>query len=289
MASHLSYFVVNTLQTVLGIVVLALLVRTRELKTYWPLLVMAMWQAPAYFMLLYVRSQGKAHITPVRAYHLYFNSFWPAFALGAVCSLVFTYILFSNAMRPLQGLKSLGNIVFTWVAFISLLTTLSVAFAPAPAGSDPLTLALSQLERASSLVTISLVAFVAMAIRPMGLSAKSRIFGASIGTLIVAGTSAIQSSHMTEHHGLYTAYAMVQLTSSCLAQAIWIYYFAKPEPERKFVLLPTTSPFHYWNEISKRLDQEPGVVAIGGVNPAIFTGAEVEIFRRASTKMVDTN
>lgn len=287
MVPHLPYFIVNTVQTVMSVAVLILLIRAKELKSYWPLLAMAVWQAPSYFVLLYVRHLGHSHISPQSAYKWYFFSFWPAFSVSAVCSLLFAYVLFRSAMRPLPGLQSLGNIVFTWIAFISLLTTLSVAFAPAPVGSDPLILALSQLERASALVTVSLFAFVVMAIRPMGLSVQSRIFGSSLGTLVVAATSAAQSSYMTEHRALFNPYAMVQLTSSCIAQAIWIYYFAKPEPERKFVLLPTTSPFHHWNEISKRLDQEPGVVAIGGVNPSIFTGAEVEIFRRASAKMND--
>lgn len=285
MIPHLPYVIVNTTQTCLGLVVLCLLIRAKQLASYWPLIAMAIWEAPSYFVLLYVRHLGHGRISATAAYKLYFFSFWPAFAVSAICSLLFSYVLFRNAMRPLQGLQKLGNIVFTWVAVISLLTTLSVAAAPAPQGYDPLILALNQLERASALITVSLVAFVAAAIRPMGLSVHSRIFGASIGTLIVAATTAAQSSHMEQHHALYTTYAMVQLSSSCVAQLIWIYYFAKPEPERNFVLLPTTSPFHYWNDIAKRLDQEPGVVAIGGFNPNAFAGAEVEIFRRASAKM----
>ena len=285
MASHLPYFLLNGLQTIMGLVVLLLLIRARELRTYWPLLLMAIWQAPAFFVLLYIRSQGPLRLPAVRAYHIYFNTFWWAFAISAICSLVFTYILFRSAMRPLKGLQSLGNIVFAWAATITLLTTLSVALAPAAPGADPLISAVSQFDRVSALMTVSLFTFVVMSIRPMGLSTRSRVFGSSLGTLIVAITNAAQSGYMVRNKSLFNPYALVQLSSSCIALTIWIYYFARPEPERNFILLPTTSPFHYWNDIALRLDQEPGVVAIGGFNPNAFAGAEVEVFRRASAKM----
>lgn len=285
MVPHLQYFVLNAVQTVFGVAVLVLLIRARELKTYWPLLAMSTWQAPAFFVLLYVRYEGRAHMTPIRAYHLYFDTFWPAAGISAICSLIFPYVLYRSAMRPLKGLQKLGNIVFAWVAVISSVTGLSVALAPTATGLDPLILAVSQLERLSAILILSLVAFVAMAIRPMGLSVRSRVFGASIGTLIVAATNMMQAIYMLKPRGFYNTHALIQLTSSCVALAIWIYYFAKPEPQRRFILLPTTSPFHHWNRVSEMLGHEPGVVAIGGVDPDAFARSEVEVFRRASAKM----
>lgn len=286
MVSHFPHFLMNTIQTLLGVTVLVLLIRARELKSYWPLLTMAIWQAPAFFVLLYVRHQGRAHISPVRAYHFYFSTFWAASATSAICALIFTYVLFRTAMRPLKGLQSLGNIVFSWVAVISVVLALSVALEPHVRSEDQLIEVVSQLERASAIMIVSLFAFVAMAIRPMGLSMRSRVFGTSLGTLIVAATNLAQSTYMTEHRdSIYSTYSMVQLSSSCIAQIIWIYYFAFPEPERRFVLLPTTSPFHHWNRISEILGHEPGFVAIGGVPPDAFAGAEIEMFRRASAKM----
>lgn len=285
MVPHLPYFVANSLQTLLSAAVLVFMIRSRELKTYWPLLGLALWQAPAYTVLLYVRFLGRQHITPVHAYSLYFNTFWSAFAVSAICSLILPYILFRAAMRPLKGLQDLGNIMFTWVAVISTITAVSVAIAPGESGSSSLLLVVSQLERLSGILIVSLVAFVAVAIRPLGLSMRSRVFGVSVGTLLVALTNMLQAATLTHMKKIYSTYSMVQLTSSCIAQAIWIYYLARPEPERNFISLPTTSPFHYWNDIARRLDQDPGVVAIGGFNPKAFAGAEVEVFRRASAKM----
>jgi len=50
-------------------------------------------------------------------------------------------------------------------------------------------------------------------------------------------------------------------------------------------LLPTTSPFLRWNQVSLALGQDPGYVAVGGVSPDAFAPAELEIMRRATIKM----
>ena len=71
----------------------------------------------------------------------------------------------------------------------------------------------------------------------------------------------------------------------CISVMVWITYFLVPEPKRRMIVLPTTSPFLRWNQISLALGDEPGFVAVGGVHPEIFAPAEVEIMRRASLKM----
>ncbi len=275
----------NALVVALGLLVLALLVRARELKTYWPLLAMSMWQAPPYFVLMYVRYLGPGRILAVSAYHLYFNTFWFFFAIGSVSSILLTYTIFRAAMRPLKGLQSLGNIMYGWAAAISAATAISVAASPIGGGLDHLILVVSQLQRSTAVLIISLVLFVALSIRPMGLSWRSRVFGASLGTMVVSGTDMIQANDVLQTHHLFTTYGLIRLVSSCVALCIWSYYFAIQEPKRKFILLPTKSPFHYWNQVSERLGHDPGYVAIGGVAPEVLAGAELEIFRRASVKM----
>jgi hypothetical protein len=65
----------------------------------------------------------------------------------------------------------------------------------------------------------------------------------------------------------------------------WSAYFAFPEPKRRIIVLPTTSPFLRWNQISMALGDEPGYVAVGGIPPDLFAPAELEVMRRASAKM----
>jgi hypothetical protein len=47
-----------------------------------------------------------------------------------------------------------------------------------------------------------------------------------------------------------------------------------PEAKRKMVLLPTTSPYFHWNQISEALGDDPGVVAVSGFTPDALAPAE---------------
>ena len=123
----------------------------------------------------------------------------------------------------------------------------------------------------------------------MGLSVKSRVFGTSLGTMIVSATNVLEANYAFKVQYVYDVPALIRLASSCAALCIWAYYFAIPEPKRKFILLPTTSPFHQWNKASQMLGEDPGVVAIGGIAPDVIAHAELEIFRRASIKIKEAD
>jgi hypothetical protein len=85
---------------------------------------------------------------------------------------------------------------------------------------------------------------------------------------------------------MHTTYDIVNAAVICTILAIWTAYFALPEPKRRLIVLPTTSPFLRWNQISQALGDSPGFVAVGGVPPDLFAPAELEVMRRASLKMV---
>ena len=57
-----------------------------------------------------------------------------------------------------------------------------------------------------------------------------------------------------------------------------------PEPERKMILLPTTSPFFTWNRISEALGDEPGYVAVAGFKPQMLAAAELKVLSSAAAK-----
>ena len=279
------YNTISAIQVALGIVTLILLIRTHELSTYWPMLVISTWEVVPYATLLAVRQAGPLHMSARYAYIVYFYVFWSVFAVQAICAIILTYVVFNSAMRPLKGLQQLGKIVYFWAALISVIITADVAFSPHVRSGMMLQALAAQFQRATGLITVSLIAFVCISIRPMGLSIRSRVFGTGVGLIVVSLTNALQANFFLQHRTIYGTYASVQIGASCLSNLIWIYYFAVPEPKRRFVLLPTTSPFHHWNRISELLGHEPGYVAIGGVPPESFAGAEIDIFRRASAKM----
>jgi hypothetical protein len=282
---HTLYLILSSVEIALGAVTLALLIRAREFHTYWPMLAVSMWQTIPFCTLLYLQHLGRLRITPQRAYYFYFHTFWLAFALQAVCQIILTYTIFDGAMRPLKGLHKLGKIVYFWAAAISVLVAAHVGIAPKMDGYILMQNLVGQFQGATGTITVSLVVFVCAAIRPMGLSMRSRVFGTGVGLLIIALTNTLQANFFLQPRTLYGSYARVEMAMNCLSQMIWIYYFARPEPKRRFVLLPTTSPFHHWNRVSELLGHEPGYVAIGGVPPESFAAAEINIFKRASAQM----
>ena len=286
MSLQQTYSLLSAFEVVLSLATLALLIRGREFKAYWPLLFISTWEVIPYLTFEGLREYGfPHHLSKQHAYAIYFYTYWSTFAIQAICAIMLTYVILSAAMQPLKGLHSLGKIVYFWAAGISAVLAFDKATAPSLSFYALVTSFVESLQRASGVIIFSLILFVCFTIRPIGLSFKSRVFGVSLGLGITSLTSALQANYFASHRNLFTTYSLIQIATSCAADLIWIYYFSVPEPKRKFVLLPTTSPFHHWNRISELLGQEPGFVAIGGVPPESFASAEIDIFKRASAKM----
>jgi hypothetical protein len=236
--------------------------------------------------LIYLHKAAAAHsIGEHAAYQIYFYVYWPSFAVESVLALIVVYSIFKLAMAPLKGLQALGMLVFKWAAGISVAVALGSAFTPNLKGMELITTAISQLQRTQSILTLCLLLFVCFAIRPMGLSYSSRIFGVSLGLGIMSTNDLVQSAWLVINPNMHTAYNLINGCVVCVILAVWTAYFALPEPKRRIIVLPTTSPFLRWNQISAALGDNPGFVAIGGVPPELFAPAELEVMRRASVKM----
>ncbi len=219
-------------------------------------------------------------------YDFYFYVYWISFAIESVVVLLIVYGVFRLAMAPLKGLQTLGMLVFKWAAGISVAVALGSAFSPATTGVKYIVAAVSQLQRTQSILTICLLLFVCFAVRPMGLSYSSRIFGVSLGLGIMSTADLVQSAWTALNPSMATAYSYINGAVICTVLAVWTTYFVLPEPKRRMIVLPTTSPFLRWNQISQALGDSPGFVAVGGVPPELFAPAELEVMRRASLKMV---
>jgi hypothetical protein len=219
------------------------------------------------------------------AYNLYFYTYWLDFAVESLLMLMIVYGVFKLAMSPLKGLQTLGMLIFKWAAGISVAVSLGSVFVPHITGAKYIIAAISQLQRTQSILTLSLLVFVFFAIRPMGLSYRSRIFGVSLGLCIMSVSDLVQSTWLMVSPNMHGAFSAISGCAICLILAIWTCYFAMPEPKRRMIVLPTTSPFLRWNQISQALGDDPGFVAVGGVPPEMFATAELEVMRRASLKM----
>jgi hypothetical protein len=232
--------------------------------------------------LIYFCSRGiEQHL----AYRAYFYVYWTSYALEAILSLMVIYSIFKLAMVPLKGLQTLGMLVFRWVAAISVAVAIGVAVTPHISKLKFMVAMVTQLQQTSSILTLCLLLFVGFAIRPMGLSFRSRIFGISLGMGFMATISLVDAAWISHNAEMYSTLNIVNGIADCIALLAWSAYFAFPEPKRRFIVLPTTSPFLRWNQISLALGDDPGFVAIGGIPPDVFAPAELEVMRRASSKM----
>ncbi len=222
------------------------------------------------------------------AYQIYFYVYWISFAFEAILSLLVIYGIFKLAMAPLKGLQTLGMLIFRWVAAISVAVAIGVAMSPHQSGIDFMTAMITQLQQTSSILTLCLLLFVCFAIRPMGLTFRSRIFGVSLGLGFLATINLVNSAWIAHNPNMYSLFSVVGGLAVVLTLLTWSAYFAFPEPKRRIIVLPTTSPFLRWNQISMALGDDPGYVAVGGIPPELFAPAELEVMRRASAKMTPT-
>jgi hypothetical protein len=232
--------------------------------------------------LLYFCARGiEKHL----AYQTYFYVYWVSYALEAILSLLVIYSIFKLAMAPLKGLQTLGMLVFRWVAAISVAVAIGVAVTPHLTGIKFMTAMITQLQQTSSILTLCLLLFVCFAIRPMGLSFRSRIFGISFGLGVLATVNLVNSAWISHYATMYSLFSLINGLAVGMTLLVWSAYFAFPEPKRRIIVLPTTSPFLRWNQISMALGDDPGFVAVGGIPPELFAPAELEVMRRASAKM----
>ncbi len=228
---------------------------------------------------------GQGRIDTNTIYKVYFLVYWLGYALQAATGLGIIYNVYRLAMAPLAGLQRLGTLMFRWAACIATAISLAIAVGPHASGQSFIIRAVSQLQQTVSVLTLCMLLFVCLAIRPMGLSQRSRIFGVSLGLGVLACADLLSSAWVALNRPFTPTIEIANGLAFCCAISIWIGYFAVAEPKRQLIVLPTTSPFLRWNQISLALGDQPGFVAIGEVGIDMFAPAEVEVMRRASLKM----
>lgn len=231
---------------------------------------------------------GLIHLSIINvrlAYRIYFYVYWGSYAIEAILALLVIYSIFKLSMAPLQGLQNLGMLIFRWVAAISVAVSVGVAIVPHRSGLEFIIGLVTQLQQTSSILTLCLLLFVCFAIRPMGLSYRSRIFGVSLGLGLMSTVCLVDAAWLSHNVDMYSTLNLVNGITMCVTLFVWSTYFALPEPKRRLIVLPTTSPFLRWNQISMALGDDPGYVAVGGIAPELFAPAEIEIMKRASAMM----
>ena len=234
---------------------------------------------------LFLLSPASMHMNRRVHYNIYFVNYWLCFTLEVGLGFGIIYSVYRLAMAPLPGLQRLGMVVFRWAVGISLAIALAMAIGPRVTSGDYMIRFLGQLQQTESVLTLCLLLFVCVTVSPMGLSVRSRIFGVCLGFGVNAASQLVSSAWFPTDYRLNSVFSLFDGLAVCLGLGIWALYFAMPEPKRRIIMLPTTSPFLRWNQISAALGDAPGYVALGTVTQDMFAPAELEMMRRASEKM----
>lgn len=231
------------------------------------------------------------HIPLHLAYRVYFYAFWASHVADLCLLVMIIYGLFSEAMRPFPGLQRIGKIVFRWVGAVSLLVAFALAMGPqlfshGISASVVFNELATRFQQGINVLILCLLIFVCFAIRPLGLTFRSQIFGVVLGLAVTSTVQLIQAAWLVTvgAHSLYSPMYSFAVLGSCVSLAIWGMYFALPEPERRMILLPTTSPFFLWNRISEILGDSPGQVAVAGFKPEMLAPAELEMLTAATSR-----
>ena len=272
------------LEPVACIVALLLIRRSSQLRHFYFLAAYLAARLISDVLLLGLFYNGK-HLAHELSYKLYFYVYWSTYAVEAVLGFGIIFSIYKLAMAPLQGLSKLGMLMFRWAGGIAVAIAVTMAFGPHVNSQSFIIRAVSQLQQTQSVLTLCMLLFVCLAIRPMGLSFRSKIFGVCFGLGILATTDLVGAAWLSQVKSFASAFNFINGLAILLTLAVWMTYFVMPEPKRRMIVLPTTSPFLRWNQISMALGDEPGFVALGEVSPDMFAPAEVEVMRRASLKM----
>lgn len=268
------------------IVLLSFMMLRQQVRTFGFLFGFLSVRAISSLLLAYVIHLSRIYaLSTVRAYNIYFSLYWTSYAIEAILGFGIIYSLYKLALEPLPGLQRLGTIMFRWAGGIALALAVSVGCGPHITGTSFVMRFVTELQQTQSVITLSMLFFVILASKPMGLSHRSKIVGVSLGLGVLAATDMVLSSWIQHKTAMRSTCDLINALSILTASGIWMTYFAMPEPARRMIVLPTTSPFLRWNQISQVLGDEPGFVAIGRVTPEMFAPAEVEIMLRASVKM----
>jgi hypothetical protein len=252
--------------------------RFRALSTYFML------HVTSFLVLLAVLHGTRiAHLSEVRAYELYFYTYWPLYIASAISIFFVILELFKFALEPLPGLKRLGLVAFRWVACVSCVAALAVVITPGASGSRILLGICDRLMLCESIFLLSLLFFLMIAAGRLGLSYRSRVFGIAFGFGIMATSNLIASAIMlnfSPHNIRTTAISIMDTGASLLAVAIWSAYFLQKEPVRRAVTLPATSPLARWNDIAIALSpMSPRPVAPAGTGDFFLQDVEQVVER----------
>ncbi len=226
------------IQQVLGFVEIAVclmvfgfLAAKGKWRDYWALGTFLMVRAVSNGTLLLLRHSAR-HLGASAVYPVYFYVYWLSFAMESTLVILILYGLVRLMMAPLKGLQIVARLVFCVTTLVSVTASMWLCLGPHMTMAATIVSAVSQLQRAQSMLVLCLLLFITFALRALGLSYRSRVFGVSLGLGIMATNDLAQSAWLVFHPHTSVAYSVFNGAMFCAILSVWAIYFALPEPGR---------------------------------------------------------
>lgn len=199
----------------------------------------------------------------------YFYAYWVGSAVGDMCIFLVLHEIFCAAFKPFGGLRDMAQVVFRW-ATIAMVLVAFVVFSSSSAlpESQRIIAFITNFQKSIRVMQCGLLLFMLMGAHYLGLSFRNRIFGLSLGFGLSASFELLTWSALQAlgfRAGPWFAYWYSSITVMMLS--IFLFYLAKPEPERGLVSIPVSSPLLRWNEAAL-------AVASGGSRRSALAFAE---------------
>ncbi len=275
------------LQPVLALVGLVILHYRQSLRKHMFFSLFLLAELVEFAVLLPLSKRVFGLLTGTQAYSVYFYSYWSFYLIEAALIFLCIQGMFKQALDPLPGLQKMGLLVFRWATAVSLALAIATSILPGSTSAKFLVSASGELQRGESILILCLLLFLTLAMNPLGLNHRSRIFGVSLGFGIMAVTDLVDAAWISRYNTTTSWVSLLNGASLVLAMLVWITYFAMPEPKRKIITLPLRSPLLRWNDISIALGNPEVHIAIGN-GPEMFAPAELEMMTRRSAQVQQT-
>ncbi|HZV21834.1 MAG TPA: hypothetical protein VE986_09850, partial [Hyphomicrobiales bacterium] len=211
-------------------------------------------QYPIFFSYLVLQILGFLVLYPVRKLGTatdYFYAYWVLSGLTGICSVAIICELLSVVLKPFIGLRDAGKLLFRWAAAVMVIMALVVASSSHVEGRGYIVSAVLELERCMRVVQCGLLLFVLCCSKYLGISASNRAYGILLGFGLNASTCLFLLSMSTYMGPRFDHSLSLGMSAAYnLATIVWLGYVLKPEPARKLLHLPISSPLVRWNEIA---------------------------------------
>jgi hypothetical protein len=225
--------------------------------------------APLFTGLLYLRLV----LSKRTAFEVYYFSYWAVYLVSAILLFFICMEVFSNALEAVPGLKKLGTLAFRWAAIACIVLSLaSVSYQHS--GHGYIAQIANTVMRSASVMELCLLAFLALCMNALNISALDSAFGLSMGFGLLAANDFIQSLTSSIHTSLTAPWQFVYQSTILCVIGGWIAFFALPERVRKPVLLPASSLIFRWNEIATALGHSETQVALQTANSSLLSDVQ---------------